>query len=91
MIFSKQRFAGRFSGEARYDESPAEAKQYLDLLSVKRQPDPTTAGDFCRRAALITLSHYCLKCHMLNRNNARDRMAGLLVIIPLEPTPIQEK
>lgn len=37
-----------------------------------------------RRAAPITLSNHCLKCHMPNRRSTDDRTAGLIIAIPLE-------
>lgn len=37
-----------------------------------------------RRAAPITLSSHCLKCHMPDRKSTRDRMAGLIITIPVE-------
>ncbi|MFM7056746.1 MAG: DUF3365 domain-containing protein [Planctomycetota bacterium] len=38
-----------------------------------------------RRAAPITLSNHCLKCHLPDRKSTRDRRAGLVVVIPLKP------
>lgn len=38
-----------------------------------------------RRAAPITLSNHCLKCHMPDRKSTRDRIAGLVIAIPVEP------
>jgi len=37
-----------------------------------------------RRAAPITLSSHCLKCHMPDRKSTRDRIAGLIIAIPVE-------
>lgn len=37
-----------------------------------------------RRAGAITLSNHCLKCHVPDRRNTRDRTAGLLITIPLK-------
>jgi len=36
-----------------------------------------------RRAAPITLSNHCLKCHMPDRKNTKDRTAGLIIAIPI--------
>lgn len=35
-----------------------------------------------RRAAPVTLSNHCLKCHMPDRRSTRDRIAGLVITIP---------
>ncbi len=37
-----------------------------------------------RRAAPITLSSHCLKCHMPDRKSTHDRKAGLIIAIPVE-------
>ncbi len=37
-----------------------------------------------RRAAPITLSSHCLKCHMPDRKSTKDRIAGLIIAIPVE-------
>ena len=37
-----------------------------------------------RRAAPITLSSHCLKCHMPDRKSTRDRTAGLIIAIPVD-------
>ncbi|MCA9115055.1 MAG: DUF3365 domain-containing protein [Planctomycetaceae bacterium] len=37
-----------------------------------------------RRAGPITLSNACLKCHVPDRKNTKDRTAGLIVTIPLK-------
>jgi len=41
-------------------------------------------GAAYRRVAPITLSNHCLKCHVPDRKNTKDRQAGLIVSIPLE-------
>lgn len=38
-----------------------------------------------RRAAPITLSNHCLKCHMPDRKSTKDRTAGLIIAIPIKP------
>ena len=38
---------------------------------------------FYRRAAPITLSSHCLKCHMPDRKSTQDRTAGLMIAIPV--------
>ena len=42
------------------------------------------ANSLYRRAAPITLSSHCLKCHMPDRKSTRDRIAGLIIAIPVE-------
>ena len=37
-----------------------------------------------RRAAPITLSNHCLKCHMPDRRSTKDKTAGLIISIPTE-------
>lgn len=37
-----------------------------------------------RRAGPITLSNVCLKCHVPDRRNTKDRIAGLLISIPVK-------
>jgi hypothetical protein len=44
-----------------------------------------------RRAAGITLSNHCLKCHVPDRRNTKDRIAGLVISIPIIHTPAQKK
>lgn len=36
-----------------------------------------------QRAAAITLSNHCLKCHVPDRRDTRDRTAGLVISIPV--------
>lgn len=42
-----------------------------------------TTAKLYRRAAPITLSNHCLKCHVPDRRSTRDRRAGLIVSIPV--------
>jgi len=48
----------------------------------KEEFEQTTDGKY-RRAAAITLTSECLKCHLPNRKSNEDRSAGLIVTIPL--------
>lgn len=61
-----------------------EKQAVIALKSGKPFHEESTASQY-RRAAPITLSNHCLKCHMPDRKSTRDRRAGLVVIIPLEP------
>jgi hypothetical protein len=36
-----------------------------------------------RRVAAVTLSSECLKCHLPTRSDTRDRLAGLLIALPV--------
>ncbi len=54
------------------------------LKSGKKVYEQTTEGVF-RRAGAITLENHCLKCHVPDRRSTRDRTAGLLISIPVEP------
>jgi hypothetical protein len=45
--------------------------------------EQTSDGVF-RRAAPITLSNHCLKCHMPDRKSTKDRTAGLIIAIPTQ-------
>ena len=40
----------------RNDADSAESEVYLDALGAQRIPDPTTAGDFCRRFAVADVT-----------------------------------
>jgi hypothetical protein len=42
-----------------------------------------SADGLYRRAAPITLSSHCLKCHMPDRKSTSDRTAGLIIEIPV--------
>jgi len=43
-------------------------------------------GDVFRRVAPITLSSECLKCHAPTRSNTNDRLAGLIISMPIGRT-----
>lgn len=40
--------------------------------------------DVYRRVAAITLTSECLKCHAPNRSSTKDRVAGLMISMPIE-------
>ncbi|MCA9089446.1 MAG: DUF3365 domain-containing protein [Planctomycetaceae bacterium] len=44
--------------------------------------EEVSKGTF-RRAAAITLSNHCLKCHVPDRKSTEDRSAGLIISIPV--------
>jgi hypothetical protein len=43
-------------------------------------------NDHYRYAGSIRLASQCLKCHVKDRTSIRDRTAGLLISMPLEPS-----
>lgn len=53
------------------------------LKSGEKFHEITEQGVY-RRAAPITLSSHCLKCHMPDRKSTADRKAGLIISIPVE-------
>ena len=65
-----------------------EKEAVVALKSGKPSHEQSTASQY-RRAAPITLNNHCLKCHMPDRKSTKDRRAGLVVIIPLEPKRVQ--
>jgi len=60
-----------------------ETEAVKSLKSGKEFHEQTENG-FYRRAAPITLSSHCLKCHMPDRKSTNDRNAGLIIAIPVE-------
>ena len=53
------------------------------LKSGKPSHEQIKSGLY-RRAAPITISSHCLKCHMPDRKSTRDRTAGLIIAIAVE-------
>jgi hypothetical protein len=47
------------------------------------KPHESTDGGVYRRAAAITLTGECLKCHIPNRKSTENRSAGLIISMPL--------
>lgn len=62
----------------RFEEEAVEA-----LKSGKRAYEFAENGVY-RRAGSITLTNHCLKCHVPNRQNLKDRTAGLIISIPIK-------
>lgn len=52
------------------------------LKSGKESFEEVTAGMF-RRAAPVVLSNQCLKCHVPDRRSTENRIAGMIVSIPI--------
>lgn len=59
-----------------------ENEAVLALKSGKRAYEQTANGIY-RRAGAITLGNHCLKCHVPDRKNTKDRTAGLVIAIPV--------
>lgn len=53
------------------------------LKSGKKEFERMEQGVF-RRAASITLTNQCLKCHVPDRKNTKDRTAGLIIAIAVK-------
>lgn len=53
------------------------------LKSGKRSFESTENG-FYRHAGAITLTSQCLKCHVPDRKNTKNRTAGLVISIPIK-------
>lgn len=53
------------------------------LKSGKQFHEQTENGIY-QRVAPITLSGHCLKCHVPDRKNTRNRVAGLIIAIPFQ-------
>jgi hypothetical protein len=60
-----------------------ENEAVLALKSGKGAYDETADGIY-RRAGAITLGNHCLKCHVPDRKNTKDRTAGLVIAIPVQ-------
>ena len=58
-------------------------RQAAEKLKAGERFYEITADGVYRRAAPITLSGHCLKCHMPDRKSTRDRVAGLIITIPV--------
>ncbi len=67
------------------DHKPADEfeRQAAGKLKAGERSHEITGDGVYRRAAPITLSSHCLKCHMPDRKSTRDRVAGLIIAIPV--------
>ena len=67
------------------DHKPADEfeRQAAEKLKAGERFHEIIANGLYRRAAPITLSGHCLKCHMPDRRSTRDRVAGLIIAIPV--------
>lgn len=58
-------------------------KEAVEALAEGAASFERTEGGVYRRVAAITLSSECLKCHLPTRSDTRDRLAGLLIALPV--------
>lgn len=67
------------------DHKPADEfeRRAVEKLKAGEKAHEITLDGLYRRAAPITLSGHCLKCHMPDRKSTRDRVAGLIIAIPV--------
>lgn len=63
-------------------KTPFEHAAFEALKSGKKSFEQTDDNTY-RRASAIKLSNNCLKCHVPDRKNTKDRMAGLIMVIPI--------
>lgn len=63
--------------KGRFEQDAAQA------LRAGRGSHEQVADGVYRRAAAITLSNDCLKCHVPDRKSTEDRTAGLIIAIPV--------
>jgi len=59
-------------------------KEAVGALKSGQKDFERTSNDVYRRAGAITLGNHCLKCHVPDRKNTADRIAGLIISIPLD-------
>ena len=60
-------------------------KQAVKMLGEGARQHETTGNGLYRRAAPIRLHNTCLKCHVPDRTSLEDRVAGLVVSMPIRP------
>jgi hypothetical protein len=74
-------------GEAmNVDHKPRDEFERAAVKSIQdgQQPHEASEGGIYRRAAAITLTGECLKCHLPNRKSTENRSAGLIVSMRLK-------
>ena len=73
-------------GEAmNVDHKPRDAFERAAAKQIQEgdQPHEEVERGIYRRAAAITLSSECLKCHVPDRKSTEDRSAGLVISMPV--------
>lgn len=68
------------------DHKPQDAfeKEAVEALKSGKQEFERSENGVYRRAGAITLTSHCLKCHVPDRKNTKNRTAGLLISIPVK-------
>jgi hypothetical protein len=61
-------------------------RKAVEAITAGKDEYVAVERDFLRRAAPITLSSECLKCHAPRRTSTEDRFAGLVISIPIRGT-----
>ena len=59
-------------------------KKAVSAIASGAEEYELTENGIYRRAGVITLTSECLKCHVPNRTNTKNRAAGLVIAIPIE-------
>jgi hypothetical protein len=69
------------------DHKPSDAfgKAAVKALENGRESHEAVEGDFFRYAGAVTLGNRCLKCHVPDRTSLEDRVAAILITLPLQP------
>ncbi|TWU07301.1 hypothetical protein CA54_57070 [Symmachiella macrocystis] len=73
-------------GVMNVDHKPADAfeRNAVVALADGNQEFEATEGNSFRYAGAIRLASRCLKCHVPNRTDTKDRTAGLVISMPLK-------
>lgn len=77
-------------GQAMNTDHVAKDQFERDAVAALMKGDPAyeqVVDGVYRRAGPITLGNVCLKCHVPDRKTTDDRMAGLIVAIPVDAGP----
>ncbi|MES2790819.1 MAG: DUF3365 domain-containing protein [Planctomycetota bacterium] len=61
-------------------------KNSVTALTAGKDEFEAVENGVYRHAGAITLSSDCLKCHLPGRTSNKDRVAALVISIPLQPT-----
>ncbi len=73
-------------GVMNVDHKPADAfeRNAVAALADGKKEFEATEGNSFRYAGAIRLASRCLKCHVPNRTDTKDRTAGLVISMPLK-------
>lgn len=59
-------------------------KQAVRAIAAGAEEYELAENGIYRRAGGITLTSECLKCHVPNRTNVKNRAAGLVIVMPID-------